>query len=124
MVLQQRAQIIGADEPPGLFTTLAGQARALSIGRLVALALCCWLAVALWTIPDGMPWAFPAPLLSVGAFGMWGILDRVRHERRVTGTLGLFAIDAGAKLAVAIGVIAAVTALFALLGVLLGEFIL
>jgi hypothetical protein len=124
MVLQQRAQMIGADEPPDLFTTLAGKARVLSIGTLIAIALCCWIAIALWTIPDGMPWPVPAPLLSIGAFGVWGILDRVRQERRVTGTVELFAIDAGEKLAAAVGVLAALAALFALLGVLLGEFIL
>jgi hypothetical protein len=116
--------MIGAEEPPGLFVTLAGKARGLSTVTLAGLSLCCWVAIALWTIPDGMAWPIPAPVLSVGTFGLWGILDRVRRERQVTGTLALFAIDAGEKVTAAVGVLAALAALFALVGVLLGEFIL
>jgi hypothetical protein len=119
MVLEQ-AHISAAADPPGIFTALADRARRLPVWALVALSLCSWVAIALWTIPDGFPWPLPAPILTVGSFGVWGVLERVRIERASTA----LALKFCQIVVVVIGTIAALTAVFAGIGILMGDFVL
>ena len=104
---------------------LAARARAASDGRLVVdvIAGCCGaLAVAVWQ-PIGWITLLGAAV-SLAAFGAWGIVDRELRERgdaphaRVVRVLSLLRVGAAA-----VGTIAALMAMFAVLGVLLGTWI-
>ena len=104
---------------------LAARARAASDGRLVldvivgssaALGVAIWQPIGWITLLGGA--------VSLAAFGVWGIVDREIRERadaphaRVVRVLSLVRI-----LAAVVGALAAVTALFAGLGVRLGTWI-
>ncbi len=109
---------------PELFSSLAAQGRRLSTAVLVALALCSWIAIGLWTILDEMPPALPTPLLTIGMFGVWGLLERVRAQYRGARPAVVFGIHAGQKLAAVVGALSVFAAMFALLGMMMGVFIL
>jgi hypothetical protein len=123
-MMQEEVRNLGVDELPGLFPSLAAKARNLPTGSLVALSLCCWIAIALWTIPDGISPAIPAPVLAIGSFGLWGILERVRANYPGLSASALVSIAVAQKFAAAIGALSVLMAIFALLGVVLGVFIL
>ena len=104
---------------------LAARARAASDGRLVAdvIAGCCGaIAVAVWQ-PVG--WiTLLGGAVSLAAFGAWGIIDRELRERvkapHARAERVLSVLRAGAA---AVGTLAAIVAMFAVLGVLLGTWI-
>ena len=104
---------------------LAARARAASDGRLVVdvIAGCCGaLAVAVWQ-PIGWITLLGAAV-SLAAFGAWGIIDRELRERgeashaRVGRVLSV--LRAGVTV---VGALAAIGAIFAVLGVVLGTWI-
>ena len=115
---------MATDDQPELFISLAALARRLSTGVLVGLALCSWIAIALWTIPDDLPRAFPTPLLTIGMFGVWGLLQHVRAEYRGAHPAVVFGIKAGQKLAAVAGALSIFAGMFAMLGKMMGVFIL
>jgi hypothetical protein len=104
---------------------LVMRARAASDGRL-ALDVACGLFVAiaigawrprLWLIP------FSAAIW-FAAYGAWGIADRELRERAdVAGVVVSTTLRVVRSFAVAVGAIAGVTAVFAVLGIVLGNWI-
>jgi len=104
---------------------LAARARAASDGRLVVdviIGCCGALAVAVWR-PAGWVTLLGAAV-SLAAFGAWGIVDREIRERadashgRIVRVLSLLRIGAAT-----VGALAALTAMFSLLGIALGTWI-
>ncbi|HEY8165639.1 MAG TPA: hypothetical protein VIF83_08815 [Gemmatimonadaceae bacterium] len=116
--------MIGPEEPLGLFATLAEKARGMSTGALATLSLFSWVAIGLWSIPDGIPRAVPAPILAVGTFGLWGMLDHVRASYGVGRPRLSAAIEASKTFVATVGTFAILLVMFTLLGKLLGVFIL
>ncbi|MDB4911358.1 MAG: hypothetical protein JWO39_2181 [Gemmatimonadetes bacterium] len=111
-------------EPPSLFAVLAVRARRTSDGVLAALAAIGGVAaVALAAVRPGW-WAFALPLVSAGAFGLWGILERETAERGAVRSARYDrAMGAAQWVAVAIGTVCAIVTVFAVLGILLGRII-
>jgi uncharacterized membrane protein len=109
----------------GLAEFLVARARAASDGRLVldvvAGALIA-LGLAMWR-PKG--WiSLVAASLCLAAFGLWGIADRELRERAHGSPPAIVLVLRAARAtATLVGVLAAVTALFATLGVALGTWI-
>jgi hypothetical protein len=64
------------------------------------------------------------PLVSAGAFGVWGILERETAERATPRSPGYDrAIGAAQWLAAAVGTVCAIITVFAVLGFFLGTII-
>jgi hypothetical protein len=123
MIASLDPQTVGP-EPPTLYAMLAARARRASDTALAGLAGVGGIAaVALLAARPGW-WAFALPLVSAGAFGAWGILERERAERGA-GRSARYDRVVGATqwLAVAIGTVGAIVTVFAVLGVLLGTII-
>jgi hypothetical protein len=104
---------------------LAARARATPDGRLVAdvaVGLLAGLAAAVWR---PVAWVSLAGIcVALAAFGLWGIFDReLREGYAAEGAALARGLRAARAMATAIGVVAAVGALFAGLGVLLGTWI-
>jgi hypothetical protein len=111
-------------EPASLFAMLAGKARRSSDAVLASLAGVGGLsAVALFATRPAW-WAFALPLVSAGAFGVWGILERATAER-VTPRGARYdrAMGVAQWVAAAIGTVCAIVTVFAVLGLLLGRII-
>jgi hypothetical protein len=69
-------------------------------------------------------WAFALPLVSAGAFGVWGILERATTERETPRSAGYDrAVGAGQWIVAAIGTVCAIITVFAVLGLFLGRLI-
>jgi hypothetical protein len=113
-----------ATEPPGLFAMLAVRARRASDGMLAALAGVGGVAaIALLAVRPSW-WAFALPLVSAGAFGLWGILERATAERGAERSARYDRVVSSAQwMVVAIGALCAIVTAFAVLGVLMGPFI-
>ena len=113
-----------ATEPPGLFAILAVLARRASDGALATLAgIGGVAAIALVAVRPSW-WAFALPLVSAGAFGLWGILERATAERGAGRSASYdLAVSVAQWVAVAIGAVCAIVTAFALLGVLMGPII-
>jgi hypothetical protein len=104
---------------------LAARARAASDGRLVVDVIvgCCGaLAIAVW---QPLGWiTLLGVALSLAAFGAWGIVDRELRERAGAPRAGVVRALSALRIGTAaVGALAAVTALFAVLGVVLGTWI-
>ena len=104
---------------------LAARARAASDGRLVVdvIAGCCGaLAAAVWR-PAG--WiTLLGVAVCLAAFGVWGIADRELRERAETSHVYVVRVLSSVRVAAAaLGALAAVTAIFATLGIALGTWI-
>jgi hypothetical protein len=113
-----------AAEPPGLFAMLAVRARRASDGALAALGgIGGVAAIALAAVRPA--WlAFALPLVSAGAFGLWGILERATAERGASRSARYDRVVSVVQwMAVAIGTVCAIVTAFAVLGVLMGPFI-
>jgi hypothetical protein len=104
---------------------LAARARAASDGRLVAdviIGCCAALGVATWR-PIGWP-ALLGVSVCLAAFGAWGIADRELRERAKLPHARVVRVLVIARVAAAgIGALAAATAMFAVLGMMLGTWI-
>ena len=122
-------QDVGTASEPNLLRALAASARRASDGALVGSAIAGLVALGglLWM--EGRGWGALLPLVAIGMWGAWGVVDRTLHERatlrapdhrRTLADDGLVA--ARILLAVA-GVATGVTAMVALLGMLLGKII-
>jgi len=113
-----------AAEPPGLFAMLAVRARRASDGTLAALAGVGGVAaIALAAVRPSWS-AFALPLVSAGAFGLWGILERATAERGAQRSASYDrAMSVAQWVLVAIGAVCAIVTAFAVLGVLMGPFI-
>ena len=118
-----RATQVGSSSP---YAALAARARRTSQGALTAAAAVGVLALLALTLWRPAWWTAALPLVSLGAFGWWGILERERAERyssaAVTG-IAPRALRAAQWLAVAAGTASALLAAFALLGLLFGTVI-
>ena len=118
----------GADDRPGLYAALAALARRTSYGALTgaaAIGILTVLGLTLWW--PGW-WAFTMPLVALGAFGLWGIVERerVEHVERAPATAGTFvprALAAVQWLAIALGTGAVLVAAVRGLGALIGTVI-
>ena len=114
---------------PDLLRAIAARARRSSDGALVACALAGLVALGglLWM--EGRGWGVLLPLVAVGAYGSWGVLDRALDERvtlRGTGappSLADRALSASRALVAVLGVAIGAGAMLALLGMLLGKII-
>jgi hypothetical protein len=111
-------------EPASLFAMLAGKARRSSDAVLASLAGVGGLsAVALFATRPAW-WAFALPLVSAGAFGVWGILERATAERETPRSVRYDrAMGVAQWVAAAIGTVCAIVTVFAVLGLLLGRII-
>ena len=108
-------------EPPSLFAMLAARARRASDGLLAALAGFGGVATVALIAMRPAWWAFALPVVSAGAFGVWGILERETAERGALRSARYDrAMDAAQWVAVAIGTVCAIVTVFAGLGILLG----
>lgn len=111
-------------EPPSLFAMLAGKARRAPDGVLAALAGVGGVAAVALSAFRPAWWAFALPLVSAGAFGLWGILERVVAERESPRSPSYDrAMSVAQWLAAAIGTVSAIVTVFALLGFFLGTII-
>ena len=116
-----------AGRPAGPYAVLAARARRASDGALAGAAAVGVLAAAAVAAWRPAWWALALPPVAVGAFGLWGILEREAAERRAgragrADALGL-ALRAVQWLAVVVGTAAAGLAALAVLGALLGRVI-
>lgn len=111
-------------EPPSLFAMLAGRARRASDGVLAVLAgIGGVAAVALVAVRPAW-WAFALPLVSAGAFGLWGILERATAERGAQRSARYDRAMGAVQWAVAaLGTVCAIVTVFAVLGIMLGTII-
>jgi hypothetical protein len=123
MIASADPNMVGT-EPPSLFAILAGKARRAPDAVLAVLAAVGGLsAVALIAMRPAW-WAFVLPLVSAGAFGVWGILERETAERATPRSPGYDrAIGAAQWLAAAVGTVCAIITVFAVLGFFLGTII-
>jgi fatty acid desaturase len=114
---------VGTD-PPSLFALLAGKARRAPDAILALFAGGGGLsAVALIAVRPSW-WAFALPLVSAGAFGVWGILERATAERETPRSARYDRAMGNAQwLAAAIGTVCAIVTVFAVLGLFLGTII-
>jgi len=111
-------------EPLSLFAMLAGKARRASDGVLASLAGIGGLVALSLTAMRPSWWAFALPLVSAGAFGVWGILERATAERETPRSAGYDrAVEAAQWIAATIGTMCAIVAVFAVLGLFLGTII-
>jgi len=111
-------------EPPSLFAMLAVKARRASDGVLAALSATGGVAVIALVAMRPSWWAFALPLVSAGAFGLWGILERATAERGAPRSAHYDrVINAAQWLAAAIGTACAIVTVFAVLGFFLGTII-
>src|SRR5205085_11329624 len=68
-------------EPPSLFAILAVKARRAPDGVLASLSATGGVAAIALVAMRPSWWAYVLPLVSAGAFGLWGILERATAER-------------------------------------------
>lgn len=112
------------DEPPSLYAMLAVRARRASDATLAALtALGGVTAVALIAMRPHW-WSYALLPVTLGSFGLWGILERELSERGTNRSAAYDRIVTATQwLAVVLGTVAAILTAFAVLGILLGTII-
>ncbi len=113
-----------SDEPPSLYAMLAVRARRASDATLAAFAAVGGVAIVVLLAIRPRWWMYALLPAAAGAFGWWGILERGISERGGERSARYERVAAAAQwLAVAIGTLAGIVTLFAVLGILLGPFI-
>jgi hypothetical protein len=104
---------------------LVARARSASDGHLAfdaAAGAIVAIVIAGWRPPHWLPLTCAA--LCVGTFGAWGIADRELRERRVhTQSVTVMVLRVARFLAAALGVVSALSLIFAVLSVTLGTWI-
>ena len=123
--------MIGAADPdspgteaPSLFALLAVTARRAPDGLLASFAAIGSVAAIALVAMRPAWWAFALPLVSAGAFGLWGILERATAERGAPRSARYDrAMNAAQWLAATIGTACAIVTVFAVLGFFLGTII-
>lgn len=114
---------VGA-EPQGLYALLATRARSASDTMLAGLTAIGGLSLVALAAIRPRWWMYALLPIVVGAFGLWGILERSIVERGVKRGMRYERIlSVGQVIAIAIGSIAALVTAFAILGILIGPFI-
>jgi hypothetical protein len=114
---------------PNLLRALAASARRASDGALVGSAIAGLVALGglLWM--EGRGWGALLPMVAVGMWGAWGVVDRTLRERAALRepshrpTLADETLAAARILLAVAGVATGVGAMVALLGMLLGKII-
>jgi hypothetical protein len=114
-----------ADDRPGPYAALATRARRTSDGALTiaaAVGVVAVLGLVLWR---PVWWTLATPLVAVGAFGVWGTLERERAGRAPTvqHSPAARAVVVGQWVAVVVGTGALLVAAFRILGTLIGTVI-
>ena len=107
-----------------LFHTLAARARATSDGRLVLaviVGLAITLGIAVWQPPASL--LLGSVAIGAAAFGAWGISDRELAEHDAARRLSSGVLRFVRVVSLVVGVVAAIVAAFAVLGVALGTWI-
>jgi hypothetical protein len=108
-------------EPPSLFAMLAVRARRAPDVALAALAGVGGIAAVILLAAQPSWWMFALPLVSAGAFGLWGILERATAEQGALRSVSYDrAMDVAQWVAAAIGTACAIVTAFAVFGILLG----
>jgi hypothetical protein len=111
-------------EPASLFAMLAAKARRSSDALLASLVGVGGLSAVALIATRPAWWAFALPLVSAGAFGMWGILERATAERATPRSAGYDRVVGAVQwVAAAIGTLCAIVTVFAVLGLFLGRII-
>src|SRR5690242_16039382 len=114
---------------PNLLRAIAARARRASDGTLVGCALAGLFAVGGLIWMDGRGWGVLLPMVALGTWGAWGVVDRSVRERtmlRAPGTNGTSTDDVLAALRIVLavaGVATGIAGALALLGMLLGTII-
>ena len=114
------------DEGENIFSVVAGLARRATDGQLVLAAATGIASAALIGLVRPTWWFLALPLLCVGSFGVWGIAERTTAERvarlgpSFPGQRALAGVRAAAA---AIGTLAGLLALLALVARALGTWI-
>jgi len=115
-----------SDEGDNIFALVAQLARRATDGQLVvAAAIGIASAVLIGLVWPGW-WLVALPLLCIGSFGIWGIAERTAAERRARlgeGFAGQRALGAVRVTAAAIGTLAGLLTLLALVARALGTWI-
>jgi hypothetical protein len=110
-------------EPLSLYAMLAGRARRASDAVLAALTGIGGVAAVALIAMRPAWWAFVLPLVSAGAFGLWGILERETAERGALRSARYDrAVGVAQWVAAAVGTVCVIVTVFAVLGILLGPF--
>ena len=115
----EREPDIDAERQPNIYEMLAARARQASDGTLALLAAVGVLALGAASVLRPRWWGLALPLVAVGAYGAWGILDRAAAT---AGPLAR-ALAAAKWAAAVIGTCAALMAALAFMAVVLGKFI-
>jgi hypothetical protein len=111
-------------EPPSLFALLAMKARGASDAMLAMFAGIGGITAIVLIAVRPRWWAFVLPLVSAGALGLWGMLERATAERGSPRSDRYDrAVNAAQWLLAAIGMACAIIAAFAVLGLVLGTII-
>ena len=108
-------------EQPGPYAALAARARRTSDGVLAIDAAigCAYLAALLAWHPSW--WQFVVAPVAIGAFGLWGIVDRELAAARTPALRRVLLVTRAAS--AAIGTLAVVVSAFRILGALVGTVI-
>ena len=114
---------------PDLLHAIAARARRSSDGALVACALAGVLGLGALVWMEGRGWGVLLPMVALGLYGGWGVLDRALQERSATRasgappTLADDVLPAARAVTAVLGIGTAVAAMLVLLGMLLGTII-
>jgi hypothetical protein len=117
------------DEQPNLLRAIAARARRASDGALASCGLAGLVALGGLAWMDGRGWGVLLPVVALGMWGGWGVVDRTLHDRAVLRADGAATTGADQALVAArfvlalLGVATGVVAMLALLGTLLGKII-
>ena len=111
-------------EPPSLYALLAARARGASDAMLASLTAIGGVSIVAIAAMRPRWWMYALLPVVVGAFGLWGILERALAERGVDRSVRYERlVSATQMIAIAIGSVAALITAFAVLGILMGPFI-